>query len=71
MKSTFTRSSFVVFGFKRARSALKLDVRRQVEGEFAEQWKACGFVRRWFLRRKINAEIVRRLAERAPPDALY
>ena len=50
---------------------MESEVRQEVEGEFADDWIAAGFVRRWFLRRKINAEIERRLVERAPPDALY
>ena len=51
--------------------AMEPEIRRRVEDEFAREWNAAGIVRRWFLRRKIDAEIARRLTERAPPDALY
>ncbi len=64
-------SDFVADGCDRAWNAMGAAVRQEVEAEFANAWNASGCLRRWFLRRKINAEIARRLAERAPPDALY
>jgi hypothetical protein len=54
MKSTLTRSGFVADGCERARQALEPETRRQVEEEFAGQWKVPGFVRRLFLRRRIK-----------------
>ena len=62
---------FVADGWERAWKAMEPDIRREVKEEFAEEWNASGLVRRWFLLRKIDAEVERRLAERAPSDALY
>ncbi len=61
---------FVADGCDRAWNAMEAAVRQEIEAEFANAWSAAGFLGRWLLRRKINAEIARRLAERAPPDAL-
>ena len=71
MRSNPKCSDFVANGCKRAWNAMEPEVRREVEAEFANAWNASGWLRRWFLRRRIDAEITRRLAERAPPDALY
>ena len=65
------RDHFVVGGCARARKALKAEVRRQVEAEFAELWNASGCVWRWFLRHRIRAEVARRVKANAPTDALY
>jgi hypothetical protein len=71
MPSNSNSLDFVAGGCERAGEALEPEVRRQVEDEFADEWNRCGDVRRWFLRRKIKAEIARRLKELAPPGALY
>jgi hypothetical protein len=64
-------SDFLADGCNRAWKALEPEIRRQVEAEYAEAWKASGLLRRWFVRRRIEAEVRRRLTERAPPDAFY
>lgn len=46
-------------------------IRREVEAEFAEELQTSGWIRCWLVRRKIETEIIRRLSELAPPDALY
>lgn len=71
MRSHPKYSDFVADGCDRAWNAMEPEVRQEVEAEFADAWSAAGFVRRWFLRRKINAELERRLAQRAPTDAVY
>ena len=71
MNSNSERFDFVSDGCERARQTMEPEVRQEVEEEFAGEWNASGLVRRWFLLRKINAEVKRRLAERAPPGALY
>lgn len=71
MRSKSDRDHFVAGGCNRARKALRVAIRRQVEAEFAEAWTASGWFRRWWLRRKIRAEVARRLDKSAPPDALY
>ncbi len=65
------RAGFIEDGCRRARKAMEPEVRREVEEEFSAEWTDSGLVRRWFLLRKINAEVERRLDERAPPKALY
>ncbi len=71
MRWNSDRDHFVVDGCDRARKALRSEIRRQVEAEFAEAWTASGWFRRWWLRRKIRAEVARRLDKSAPPGALY
>lgn len=64
-------SRFVADGLGRARAALEPAVREQVEGEFATEWNASSLVHRWFLQRRMEREIARRLEMQAPRDALY
>ena len=71
MTSKSDRDHFVADGWDRARKALRGEIRRQVEAEFAEAWTASGWFRRWWLRRKIRVKVARRLDKSAPPDALY
>ena len=71
MSSDLKRSAFMVDGYERARTAMELEVRREFESRFSEQWAAARIIRRWLLRRKINAEIERRLQKCAPDEALY
>lgn len=64
-------SRFVADGLGRARTALEPEVRQQVEGEFAAEWNASSLIHRWFLQRRIEREVARRLELQAPRDALY
>lgn len=58
-------------GCERAWRAMEPRIRREVEAEFAEELQTSGWIRCWLVRRKIETEIIRRLSELAPPDALY
>ena len=71
VKSRAKNNGFVVDGRARLISVVENEIRRAVESEFAAQWAAAGWFHRWRLRRKINAEIARRLEQAAPRDALY
>jgi hypothetical protein len=62
---------FVADGYRRARSALEPKIRAEVEAEFADERKAAGWIRRWFVQRKIKSEIRRRIHAEAPPEAHY
>lgn len=71
MSSDLKRSQFLTGGCDRARSATEPDIRREVEAEFTKRWPAASTFGRWLLRRRIEAEIERRLEARAPSEALY
>ncbi len=64
-------NGIVVDGYERAYSAVEPEVRAQVLAEYADRLAEAGFWKRWRLRREIEREIVRRIHEKAPPDALY
>jgi hypothetical protein len=64
-------SGFVADGCERARRALEPAIRAEVEQEFAAELRQAPFWRRYWVRRKIQGEIERRIAAAAPPDALY
>lgn len=67
-------SDFVANGRRHALQGIDADVRPELEAKYADELNGLWYVRRWFLRRKINREVAARIAERAneaPPDALY
>lgn len=64
-------SHFVADGRGRAWTAIEPAVREQVEEEFAAEWNASSVVHRWFLQRRIDREVARRIEIKAPRDALY
>ena len=62
---------FVADGHRRAVSAFGQTIRDEVESEFAVDLASASFWRRVLLRIRINTEVRRRIALKAPPDALY
>ncbi len=58
---------FVVDGRERAAEA----IRDEVTAEFAEKLAATTFWNRWRVRRKIEAEVKRRMDKQSPGHALY
>ena len=62
---------FVANGQQNAWVEMEPSIRAEVEQEFAEEWNASGIIRRWFLQRKIDVEVTRRLEECAPNRGLY
>jgi len=64
-------SDFLADGCNRAWKALEPEIRRQVEAEYAEAWKASGGARS-VRRRLTSASILRRTNQRrSKPDAFY
>ena len=68
---TSTNLQFMIDGCERIWAAMEPTIRKQVEEEYADQWENSGLIRRWFLRRKVKSEIVKRMSKIAPPNALY
>jgi len=66
-----SRQGIVADGHRRAVRALEPVVRAEVEAEYADRLAAVPRWKRARLRREMQQEIERRIAERAPPDALY
>lgn len=62
---------FLVGGYKRAFAAIEPQVRREVEDEYSKRLKGATARETRRLRKEIEAEIVKRVEKRAPPDALY
>jgi hypothetical protein len=66
-----TPSDFIVDGYDQARSRIEPEIVAAVHAEYAEQLhKATLFGRLW-LKWQMRREIERRIADKAPPDALY
>ena len=64
-------SRFIADGRERARRALEPVVRAEVEQVSAAELRQAPVWQRYWVRRKIQREIERRIAAAAPPDALY
>ena len=58
-------NNFVADGYERALERIEADVRREIEGKYADEWNASGLVKRWFLLRRIDREIAEGVAERS------
>ncbi len=58
-------AGFVADGYGRAISSIEAEVRSFVLREYCDEWEASGLIRRWFLWRKIEREIAKRVAEQA------
>jgi len=65
------KEGFVADGHNRARQAIEPSIRAVVEMEFTVRWNAASLWQRFWLQREINREVERRIAEVAPPEALY
>jgi hypothetical protein len=70
-----TRSSNIVAdGYERALDGIEAEVRLEIEDKYANQWNSSGLFKRWLLLRRIEREVVDRVAERAAhisPDSLF
>jgi len=75
MKNSKQESSVVADGHQRVRKGIEAEARPEIEQKYSEEWNTSGYLRRWFLQRKINREVAQQVAQRqaqqAPPDALY
>jgi hypothetical protein len=64
-------NGIVADGYYRAYRALEPEIRAKVTAEYSERLEKADVQERRLLKRQIEAEIRRRIHERAPPDALY
>lgn len=65
---------FVEDGYERAVQGFEIEIRAEVEAKYASQWEHCGFFQRRRLRREMEQEIARLVADRAKsisPTALF
>ena len=68
------KNGFVVDGYARAIDGVTAEIRSEIEQKYADQWNRSGFIKRWFLKRRMNNEIATLVAERSKhisPDAWY
>jgi hypothetical protein len=68
------RDGFVVDGYARAIDGVTAEIRSEIEHKYADQWNSSGFIKRWFLMRRMNKETAALAAERSKhisPDACY
>jgi hypothetical protein len=73
-KRAGARDGFVVDGYARAIDGVAAEIRSQLEQKYADQLNKSGFIKRWFLRRRMNKEAAALVAERSrhiSPDACY
>jgi hypothetical protein len=59
------RSGFVADGYQRVTAGMEAEVRREIELKHANQCNTASLIRRWFLRRRVEREIRRCVAERS------
>lgn len=64
-------AGIVADGFCRARDAAEPNIRYVVLQEFAPQLLTAPFWKRWWIQRRIEREVQRRLSKAAPRNALY
>jgi len=62
---------FVEDGCSRAQGAIEPKIRLQVMAEYSERLQSAGPWGRFWLRREIEHEVMFRLNQVAPPEALY
>ena len=62
---------FVADGYRRARAAAIVEIRAEVEREYAERLESAGWLRRWLLYRQMRREIKKRIDGKSPPWGLY
>ena len=63
--------AFVADGCDRARTALHVVIRKEVTAEYSARLAAAHWTQRAAMRQAIDAEVERRITEKAPFDALY
>lgn len=64
-------SRFVADGCERARAAAEPQIRADVERQYASRIAAASLIHRWRLKREMNKQIAKLVAQVAPPDALF
>ena len=65
------KNKFLSDGPRRAAEALAPEIRAEVEAEFERQLRSVPRWRRFWIRCRIEREIRKRLADRAPRGGLY
>ncbi|MCA9147652.1 MAG: hypothetical protein KDA92_00065 [Planctomycetales bacterium] len=69
--TTPIQPGFLADGCKRAQAAFEASIREEVEHQYADKLATASIVKRWTLTREIEKQIAERLAQVAPPEALY
>jgi len=64
-------NNFLPDGYQRLCCEHEPKIRAEVEGEYAEQLAASSWLNRRRIRKQMEREIDTRLANSAPPEALY
>ena len=54
---------FVVDGYDRALAGIEAAIRPTIEEKYAEEWRMSGLITRWILRRRIEREISKQVAQ--------
>lgn len=73
-KDAGAKDGFVVDGYARAIDGVTAEIRSEIQQRYADQWNKSGFIKRWFLKRRMNNETAALVAERSKhisPDACY
>ena len=65
------QSKFLNDGHRREVDAMEPEIRHQVVAEFEDQLRGASLWRRFWIRRRIERQIRKRLAQKAPADGLY
>ena len=64
LKKAFKSSNgFVVDGYNRALAGIEASIRPTVEEKYAEEWRKSGLIKRWIVRRRIEREISKQVAQ--------
>ena len=67
----YVDSGFWTEGRQRLSAAVMQRIKKEVSEEYSTQLKSRGPVGRFFLKRRMNREINKRIRQQAPPDAYY
>ena len=69
-----SNNGFVVDGYDRALAGIEAAIRPTIEEKYAEEWRMSGLIKRWILRRRIEREISKQVAQASKqisPDSLF
>lgn len=73
-KNAGCNASIVENGYSNLISGVESKARQAIEAKYAEEWNSAGLIRRFKLKRMMNAEIkelVKQLTPKVSPDAIF